>query len=168
MNSVTALQQPGSGLMSRASVFIKGQAEDWDLVSNPYYISVREPCQAWGHADWGNRCCHLESWRLSGTSSCLRSYLGPWAYRDWDLRWCLWLQLLTRALWIPGVWSATWEHVSSSWGLWWCPWPVLAWGLLEPCCAEPAPPFSGPGMVGPVLPWYCHVGFPSVHCDYHW
>lgn len=50
--------------MSRTSVSTEGHAEDQDLASNPYYISVREPCHTWGHADLGDWCCHLESWRL--------------------------------------------------------------------------------------------------------
>lgn len=41
------LQQQGSELMSRTSVSTKGHAEDQDLASNPYYISVREPCHTW-------------------------------------------------------------------------------------------------------------------------
>lgn len=35
-----------------------------------------------------------------------------------------------------------------------CCWPLLAWGALEPCCAEPVQPCTGPGMASPALSGY--------------
>lgn len=129
-----ALPEPGSVLMSKASITTECRVDDRVLSDTWVYVGVQGPHCHWGHDNLDGLCCHKFP----------RWYLGPGSWVHGPAATMVWVEVHVPVA-TGGRWNA--QGLDSHLRPWWCPRVLLlpgpkwsGWTVLPPGAMETSGP----------------------------